>query len=117
MRVRITQRPAGEAPEWVRDSWVGLSLPLASDRERTWRGIGVITGRHHWLSQLWTIARGRTIKVDGYAVNAKVAVDRFAEINPRAAAWWREHTPHMLTGRHYFVFDTPACTPEPTSEQ
>lgn len=90
-----------------------MSLPLAFDRERTWRGIGVLTGPHHWLSQLWAIVRGRTTNVAGYAVNAKAAVDQLAEINPQAAAWWREHTPQMLTGQRYFVFDTASCSLEP----
>ena len=60
-----------------------MSLPLASNRERTWRGIGVLTGPYDWLSQLWAVVRGSTIKVAGHAVNAKVAVDRLAEIDPQ----------------------------------
>lgn len=117
MRVRITRRPAGEAPEWVRDSWLGMSLPLASNPERPWRCVGVLTGPRDWLSQFLATVRGRTIKVAGYAVNAKVAVDQLTEIDPQAAAWWREHTPQMLTGRHYFVFDARSCTLERTLER
>ena len=26
VRIKIIKRPAGEAPEWVRDAWIGLEL-------------------------------------------------------------------------------------------
>ena len=112
MNIKIVQRPAGEAPEWVRDAWTGLSLPLALKRERKWRGLGVLSGPHGWLSQIWASLSGKTIDVTGYAVNAKTAVDQLAEHDPSAAAWWREHTQHMLTGRRYFAFDAAACERE-----
>jgi hypothetical protein len=111
MNIRIVRQPIGEAPEWVRDAWIGLSLPLASKREREWRGFGVLTRPHGWLSQVWALLAGKSFKVRGYAVNARVAVDQLAEHSPTAAAWWREHAPQMLTGRRYFVFDAPACEP------
>lgn len=112
MNIKIVRRPVGEAPEWVRDEWIGLSLPLALKRERDWRGLGVLTGPHHWLSQVWALLSGNNFKVTGYAVNAKIAVDLLADCNPHAAAWWREHTPQMLNGRRYFVFDSAACERE-----
>lgn len=113
MNIRIVRRPIGEAPEWVRDEWIGLSLPLALKRERQWRGLGVLTGPHGWLPQLWALFSGKSFNVMGYAVNAKTAVEQLAERNPSAAAWWREHTPQMLNGRRYFVFDAAACEREP----
>lgn len=113
MNIKIVRRPAGEAPEWVRDEWIGLSLTLASKREREWRGLGVLSGPRGWVLQLWALLSGKSIKVKGYAVNAKTAVDQLADHSPRAAAWWREHTPQMLSGRRYFVFDTAACEREP----
>ncbi|MFG6283566.1 hypothetical protein [Sphingomonas sp. S6] len=112
MNIRIVQRPIGEAPDWVRDAWIGLSLPLASKREREWRSLGVLTGPPGWLSQIWAMVSGKTFLVRGYMVNAKAAVDQLADNHPSAAAWWREHTPHMLTGRRYFTFDTAACERE-----
>ncbi len=63
--------------------------------------------------QLWALRNGKSFKVKGYAVNAKTAVDQLADRSPRAAAWWREHTPQMLSGRRYFVSDTAACEREP----
>ena len=113
MNIRIVQRPIGEAPDWVRDAWIGMSLPLASERERKWRCLSGLTEPHSALSQILAIFSGKTYAVKGFVVNAKTAVDRLAEHHPGAAAWWREHTPHMLTGRRYFAFDSAACRQEP----
>ena len=113
MNIRIVHRPIGEAPEWVRDAWIGLSLPLASKHEREWRSLGVLTGPRHWLSRMWAVLSGKTFMVRGYMVNAKAAVDHLAGHHPSAAAWWREHAPHMLTGGRYFAFDSAACELEP----
>lgn len=109
MNIKIVRRPIGEAPEWVRDEWIGLSLPLAAKSEPAWRGIGVLTGSHHWLLQAWALISGRDPKVTGYLVIAKAAVDHLDDSSPNAAAWWREHMPHMLNGSRYFVFDADAC--------
>jgi hypothetical protein len=113
MNIRIVRRPIGEAPEWVRDAWTGLTLPLASQRQREWRGLGVLTGPRCRLSQIWAVPSGKTFLVSGYLVNAKAAIDQLADHDPPAAAWWREHTPHMLTGRRYFAFDAAACEQKP----
>ena len=113
MNIRIVQRPIGEAPEWVRDAWIGVSLPTASALQRDWRGFGVLTGPHHWLAQIWALLCGNSFTVKGYAVNAKIAVDRLADHSPEAAAWWREHAPLILNGKRNFVFDSPACEREP----
>jgi hypothetical protein len=112
MNIKIVQRPIGEAPEWVRDAWIGVSIPTASEHHRDWRGIGVLTGPHHWLAQIGALVCGKTFTVEGYAVNAKIAVDLLADHSPEAAAWWREHAPRMLDGRRNFVFDSPACERE-----
>jgi hypothetical protein len=52
------------------------------------------------------------LRVSGYAVNAKVAVDLLAEINSEAADWWRQNVPALLNGRCYFIFDEQACQAE-----
>lgn len=109
MNVKIVRRPIGEAPEWVRDAWIGLSLPLANKRQRSWRGVGVLSGPHKALPQFWTVITGKSLSVNGYAVNAKSAVNILAERNAKAAAWWTEHTPVLLDGKRNFVFDTDAC--------
>jgi len=55
------------------------------------------------------------MRVSGYVVNAKTAVDLLAEKDPGAAEWWRQNTPRLLDGRRYFIFDEEACEAEPSS--
>lgn len=88
-------------------------MPLALKRERNWRALGVLTGPHGWLPQLWALLSGKSFRITGYAVNAKNAVEKLAERNPSAAAWWRENTPQILDGRRNFLFNAAACEPEP----
>jgi hypothetical protein len=109
MQIKIVRRPLGEAPEWVRDAWIGLSLPLISRRQRTWHGLGVLSGPHNAIHQIWAILTGKSFLITGYSVNAKTAVALLAESHPEAAAWWREHTPKLIRGRRCFVFDSDAC--------
>lgn len=107
--VRIVRRPIGEAPDWVRDAWIGSDLPLALSRERRWLAFGVLTMPKTRLRQGWALLTGRGVKLSGYLVNASAAVEILEDVRPDAAAWWREHTPEMLDGKGRFVFDTDAC--------
>jgi hypothetical protein len=109
MRIKIVQRPAGEAPEWVRDAWIGLHLPLANANQRTWRTLGVISGTTSLLPWLWAIATGKSEKVTGFAVNAKDAIESLTGPRASAGMWWRENLPDFLDGRSHFVFDAEAC--------
>jgi hypothetical protein len=113
MHVTIIGRPAGEAPDWVRDAWIGLRLPLARPRARAWQGVGVLSGPTGFFRQTWAILRGQTTRTRGYLVNAKLAVDLLAGANPAAAAWWHENGPEWLTGHKGFIFDEAACRPDP----
>lgn len=108
MHIRVVRRPIGEAPAWVRDAWIGLSLPLATPSQREARGFGVLTMPNSRLGQIWAILRGRSIKMTGYFVDARRAVDLLDDIRPEAAKWWRDNAPRMLDGAHYFIFDTPS---------
>lgn len=116
MEIKVLRRPIGEAPDWVRDAWIGLSLPLAMERKRDWVGLGVLSGPINVLSQICAVLRGKGSKVTGYAVNAKTAVDLLAEVQPEAAQWWRENTPRLLTDSRRFIFDAAACEPVQVKE-
>lgn len=113
MKVRIVRRPCGEAPDWVRDAWIGLSLPLVERQQSSLYSVGVLSGPTSWISQLIAVFRGKAERVTGYLVNASEAVEQLAHHSPDAAAWWRENTPHLLDGKRNFLFDADACAFEP----
>ena len=68
--LRITAVPPGEAPEWVRQAWVGVRMPLATRGPgvRSARVVGVISGPHSFLAQLKQILSGRGRREQGYCV-------------------------------------------------
>lgn len=112
MHIKIVRRPIGEAPDWVRDAWIGLSIPLVLEEERSWHSVGVLSGPRNLFLQIGALLMGKTEKVTGYVVNAKVAVDLLAATQPEAASWWRSEAPHVARGSYNFVFDAEACERE-----
>jgi hypothetical protein len=52
---------------------------------------------------------GKSLKVQGYVVDANQAVDLLASQNAEAAAWWRENASPLLIRNCRFVFDEGAC--------
>ena len=111
MRIRITSRPPGEAPEHVRDAWIGLTLdvlPAYGGRRRI-RTMETLSGPRTFLGRVLAVLLGRTKVEDGYAVEAYAAVEELARHSPQAAAWWRSNVPHLLTPRRAFVFAAITC--------
>ena len=80
-RVRITRRPDGEAPEWVRQAWVDLELPCDSIVGYPDGGMdrGVIT------------QAPVTQNESGVSVPQDLALAVLHETDPNAAAWWRAY--------------------------
>jgi hypothetical protein len=109
-RLEITQVPAGEAPAWVRECWVGLRLPLALRRTApmSLRVSGVLSGPKTRLGSLVGWLRGEFARHAGYVVRVSDAMAALEPRHPAAAAWWRQHAPHLFRGRRYFVFDVQA---------
>jgi hypothetical protein len=110
-QVRIVQRPEGEAPEWVRDAWIGLVLPLVIDYPVETKGSGVLSGPKSRLSEWLYFTLGRGRPTSGYVVHADRAVDVLAETQPEAADWWRREAAYFIRQGSQFVFDLPACEP------
>lgn len=104
LTVRIVGRPAGEAPEWVRDAWVGLELPLAAPRPIAIETVGVLSGRH-------PLTGGKSQRREGYVVLAARAVDVLAREQPEAAAWWRINAAELLGPDNCLQFETSVCEP------
>lgn len=89
--IKIIAVPPGQAPEWVREAWIGLTIPLSS----TITADGLQTG----------IFRGKPENVGGYMVSGQAAVDVLKSNNAEAADWWFENAPLALLGSLVFKKD------------
>jgi hypothetical protein len=109
-RIRIIAIPPGEAPQWVREQWVGLELPLAqqSRRARSRSVFGVLSGPRGLLARLLAILTGRASRESGYAVRVSDAVAVLESKSPEAAAWWRTNVP-MTSPFRCFLFSESVC--------
>jgi len=106
MRLEIVSAPPGEAPLWVREHWVGLLLPLAQRKDAPISLLtsGVLSGPKGFFSSLLSVLTGKSERQSGFVVEVRLAMDALEASSPEAAKWWREHTPHLLRGKQYFVF-------------
>lgn len=110
--IRIIRVPAGEAPETIRQAWVGVVLPLADGKlgqKRSWLGFGVLSGPKTWITSILALFRGRYISYEGYMVDAKTAFERLAESNPVAAQWWYDNASHLLGPAGKLLFEADVC--------
>lgn len=112
-KVTIVQRPAGEAPEWVRDAWIGLELPLLCLTEVTVETGGVLSGPWGRWSCWWARLTGRLGQTTGWAVDSARAIDLLSRKRPDAADWWRTHATRFTVPGQAFIFDSAACEPSP----
>ena len=106
LQLVITKVPPGEAPLWVREKWVGLSIPLvqSSTKPLMLRTTGVLTGSNGFFRCLIVLFSGKLKRENGFIVESKVAIDLLSISAPEAASWWSENTPHLLRSKQYFVF-------------
>jgi hypothetical protein len=87
----VESTPLGEAPAWVRESWVGLTLPFV---DIALCGIGVLSG---------TVTDDPPIL--SYRVPEADAISLLQVKSPTAAQWWREH--QFPSNGRYFCFSAP----------
>lgn len=107
-KIRIVEAPIGEAPDWVRDAWVGLDLPIVGSADpRTRLAGGVLSGPKTFWTSLLAVVQARVSPIRGYMVPTDAALDVLAASSPAAADWWRANAPHVLT-RH-LLFGADAC--------
>lgn len=108
--IEIVRAPAGEAPDWVREAWVGLTLPLAERGLRAFYTSGVRSGPKTVIGSWWYLLTGRLKRSEGYVVMSAVAVELLGAVRPDAADWWRgEADGFYLCPNTKFIFDAPAC--------
>ena len=93
-RIRIVRTPAGEAPLWVREAWVGIEIPLARI-EAQGPQFGVCGGD----------ASPENLR--GYEVHGAEAMAALRRAGKKDAAdWWQEHSE---LGPHHLVFGRQFC--------
>jgi hypothetical protein len=108
-QVKIVRAPQGEAPDWVREAWVGLVLPLKETQLATLPTSGVLSGPRSAMGTFWASLTGAPVCTTGYLTHAARAIEILEQAQPKAAAWWREHAPKFLREEAEFLFDAPAC--------
>ncbi len=118
LQIRIKGTPPGEAPENIRQAWVGLVLPVLPQFSgiHTRLGCGVLTGPKTQFGRVLAALRGRGKKQTGYIVEAKTALELLANHSKEAAEWWRQNAPQFLKPKFYFLFSADSCE-EIKSEQ
>lgn len=102
----ITSVPPGEAPEWVREKWVGLSLPLADEAGavHSLPTVGVISHPKTRIGYYWAQLTGRVRRASGYIVYSAAAIEVLERSSPAAAAWWRNHVPWVVHPGRILMF-------------
>jgi hypothetical protein len=111
MKIRITSTPPGEAPEHIRQAWVGLVVPVHERYAgpQTRLGVGVLTGPRTWLGVLLAMLTGRAKRATGHVVDAKTALELLATHAPHAAVWWHTHAPRFLEPGRFFLLAVDVC--------
>jgi hypothetical protein len=110
--IRFVSPPPGEAPEEVRNGWVGLTVPVTSREARLLKhapGVGVLSGPHAFWRQLWAIATRRVVWWRGYAIESRKCIEHLRNHAPDAAAWWVEFAPRYMEPNRYFLFPAECC--------
>jgi hypothetical protein len=105
--LKIISTPPGEAPDWVREKWVGLVLPLAqkSPDVHVYRtGGGVLSSPKSHFDWLVAWLSGKLNRESGHVVECVAAVEVLSHASPDAANWWYKNTPHLMKPHKYFLF-------------
>ncbi len=96
--VRIIDTPSGEAPEAVREAWVGLEFPSFEPQETNTSGRAP-TG----------VLSGKSSGDYGYTVPAIIAFHLLREKDYAAYQWWRTNTPDLFGPTSGLCFNFSSC--------
>jgi len=75
MRIRVVKTPPGEAPESVRQAWVGLTLEALGRRPIRAETVGVVSKPRTRFGLLVARLLGRTRLEHGYVIDAAHAIE------------------------------------------
>ena len=88
--IRIIATPPGQAPEWVRNEWIGVEIPLTEQLSG-----GLQFG----------VLGGQAENVNGYQVNGSDAFRALEKKSNAAAMWWLNEAPWALANKLVFAKD------------
>ena len=97
-KIKIVALPPGEAPQEIREAWVGIVLPLVPRHLRPIgsRQFGVLSGpKTPLMLKIAGVFGLGKVHPKVYLVDARTALRLLAEHAPLAEAWWRSNTPHL----------------------
>ncbi len=97
-RIRIIATPPGQAPESVRDQWVGLELPLSEPLNGKVRGV--------------LDFRPTPGNPEVFCVNGETALELLAKKSPEAATWWLKNAPMVTAGQLAFLREVCELVPD-----
>ena len=107
--IRITRTPPGEAPDSIREAWVGLELPLLRDKPLRYLGSGVLSGPRSFVATLLHLLTFRLKVYTAFVVPSLAAIEILEKADPSAAKWWRENAPHAVRRGRHFLFPPDCC--------
>lgn len=110
--IRVVATPPGEAPDDVREAWIGMVLPLVPGHLRPIRmpQFGVVTGpKTPLMMRLAAFLGFWKAHPATYPVYARTALRLLADHAPIAEAWWRTNAPHMYREGIVFGFAEHVC--------
>lgn len=111
MQIRIVARPFGDAPEYIRDAWIGLLLPVHPNYPHTVESRHVSLMRPITPLVMW-VYRFIAPRARGYIVATNAAMNILESAKPTAAEWFRTNTPHLFESEGGLLFDEACCAVE-----
>lgn len=106
LEVQIIARPPGDAPDWVRDAWIGLTLLIDPSCPTTVSISVRYTNRN--IREYLKDAPEPDENTGGYPIAGRHAIEMLRQTGKiEAADWWLREAPHMLDT--YFIFARHVC--------
>ncbi len=90
--IKIIATPPGQAPEWVREEWIGVEIPIPKQPSR-----GIQMG----------VRGGKAENAGGHQVDTREAMEALRKKSPEAADWWEQNVP--LASIPSLVFSKDVC--------
>jgi len=76
--IKIISTPSGEAPEKIRDAWIGVEMPCVYYLEKGSESFGIFSQQQTETSSVYVVAQIQ-------------AIGALEEVSPEAAKWWNDH--------------------------